>query len=71
MSYRETFLTVAQDGAEMTAVEVAQLLQMNDSTQATQFLMRLKTNLTVERCQIRLRREKRDGKHFWKVESRC
>jgi len=71
MSYRETFLTVAQDGAEMTAVEVAQLLRMNDPTQATQFLMRLKTNLTVERCQIRLRREKRDGKHFWQVESRC
>ena len=71
MSYRETFLMVAQDGKERTAVEVAQLLELNDSTQATQFLMRLKTNLTVERCQIRLRRSKRDGKHFWKVESRC
>ena len=71
MSYRETFLTVAQDGAERTAAEVAKLLGMNQSFQATQFLMRLKTNLTVERCHIRLKREKRDGKHFWKVESRC
>lgn len=71
MSYRETFLEVAISGEEMTAEEVKQLLGMNDSTQATQFLMRLKTNLTVERCEIRLRRSKADGKHWWKIEKRC
>jgi hypothetical protein len=73
MTYRERLFLVASDGVERTAIELAELMEINNPVLVTQHLMRLKMTLVQERSKWKLLKimpEKANGAVRWKLEIR-
>ena len=70
MTNRDLFLSLASDGREWTAKGVAMLLEMDDPSQATQFLMNLKARLVIEKAGVRLEKNRTYKETRWKLVKR-